>query len=124
MSFIAERLTLQHVSGHIRSGLLRYTKNGPVSVRSQHVSGHWRSRRRWLGKTKGVEMNVQLELMNKNISMLQAEIKYLQTKIQESRHVGDQEKHSQLLEQQSSAAYYLEHAIGKKAKIIMNTNKT
>lgn len=69
-------------------------------------------------------MNVQLELMNKNISMLQAEIKYLQIKIQESRHVGDQEKHSQLLEQQNNAAYYLEHAIETKTKIIMNIHKS
>ncbi len=69
-------------------------------------------------------MNVQLELMNKNISMLQAEIKYLQIKIQESRYAGDQEKHSQLLEQQNNAAHYLEYATETKAKIIMNIHKS
>ena len=74
-------------------------------------------------QNKGVEMNVQLELMNKNISMLQAEIKYLQIKIQESRHACDQEKHSQLLEQQNNAAYYLEYATETKAKI-MNIHKS
>ncbi|WP_152996557.1 hypothetical protein [Pseudomonas aeruginosa] len=75
-------------------------------------------------QNKGVEMNLQLELMNKNISMLQTEIKYLQIKMQESRHVGDQEKHSQMLEQQNNAAYYLEHATKTKTKIIMNIHKS
>lgn len=69
-------------------------------------------------------MNLQLKLMNKNISMLQAEIKYLQIKIQESRHVGNQEKHSQLLEQQNNAAYYLKYATETKTKIIMNTHQS
>ncbi len=69
-------------------------------------------------------MSLQLELMDKNISMLHREIKYLKIKIQESIHVGDQEKHSQLIEQQNNAAYYLEHAIETKAKIIMTIHRS
>lgn len=46
ISFFPEWLGLQHVSGHIRSGHVRYTRNGPVDVRSHYVSGHSRSRRR------------------------------------------------------------------------------
>lgn len=69
-------------------------------------------------------MSLQLELMDKNISMLHREIKYLQIKIQESIHVGDREKHSQLIEQQNNAAYYLEHALETKAKIIMTIHKS
>ncbi|MDW2776291.1 hypothetical protein [Pseudomonas sp. BEA3.1] len=46
MSFFPEWLTLQHVSGHYRSGHVRYTRKGPVNVRSHYVSDHSRSRRR------------------------------------------------------------------------------
>ena len=46
MSFFPEWLKLQHVSGHFRSGHVRYTRNGPVNVRSHFVSDNSRSRRR------------------------------------------------------------------------------
>ncbi|EOV0931924.1 hypothetical protein ACOLSI_000265 [Pseudomonas aeruginosa] len=46
MTFFPEWMSLQHVSGHYRSGHVRYTRNGPVNVRSHYVSDHSRSRRR------------------------------------------------------------------------------
>lgn len=46
MSFIPEWLTTLYTSGHSRRAHVRYTRNGPVSVRSHVVSSHTRSRRR------------------------------------------------------------------------------
>jgi len=36
----------EYVGGHTRRGHVRYTRNGPVNVRSHYVSGHTRARRR------------------------------------------------------------------------------
>lgn len=36
----------EYVSDHTRRGHIRYTRNGPVNVRSHYVSGHFRSRHR------------------------------------------------------------------------------
>lgn len=46
LSFLPDWPIFQHVSGHVRSGHVRNTRNGPVVVRSHHVSGHTRTRRR------------------------------------------------------------------------------
>ncbi|QJQ22924.1 MULTISPECIES: hypothetical protein [unclassified Pseudomonas] len=46
LSFLPDWPIFQHVSGHVRSGHIRNTRNGPVAVRSHHVSGHTRNRRR------------------------------------------------------------------------------
>lgn len=45
MSFFPAWLE-EYVSGHTRRGHIRYTRNGPVNVRSHYVSGHNRTRRR------------------------------------------------------------------------------
>jgi hypothetical protein len=37
---------VQNVSGHVRTGHIRYTSRGPVNIRSHHVSGHTRVRNR------------------------------------------------------------------------------
>jgi len=46
LSFIPDWLTSLHISGHSRRGHIRYTGNGPVSVRWHFVNAHSRSKRR------------------------------------------------------------------------------
>ncbi|MEE1901421.1 hypothetical protein V0R39_02320 [Pseudomonas inefficax] len=66
-------------------------------------------------------MNLQLELMNTNISMLKEEIKYLEAKIKDSNQASYGEGYEHLIKQQENAIYYLQHATQTKEKIIKNT---